>query len=191
MADDTKHGHRKPKPKPGGDHRRHGVPAWVSDHHVKAFAEPWTVDPDPRKLATFKKALWDHGMISPHFSRAAARSRGSDGLVDIPDAKRTNAQRHAFLLERARHEAGDEPMSPIDWYRDPVHNAETGGAGNSEHLYADATDWNAPRSSRLGAALYKVFSFGGIGTGASSGNIQHVDNGIANGGPRRWTYPSR
>jgi uncharacterized protein YcbK (DUF882 family) len=93
------------------------------------------------------------------------------------------------LLERVRHENGDKPLAPIDWYRDPVHNRETGGASNSEHLYADATDWNA--IGQLKATLERVFSFGGIGHGASSGNVQHVDNGVANGGPRRWTYPGR
>lgn len=164
------------------------VPNWAKGH-ARLWLEPWKVDPNPRKHARFKKALWEHGYVTPHFTISETSSRGSDGIRPIPTSKRTNAQRHGFLLEVVRHRNGDRPLAPIDWYRDPIHNRETGGATNSEHLYADATDWNA--SGSLKAILEDTFSFGGIGHGAVSGNVQHVDNGIANGGPRRWVYEGR
>jgi zinc D-Ala-D-Ala carboxypeptidase len=160
------------------------VPSWAHDKGWgELWRKPWTVGRDPANHPEFKQALWDRGFITPHFTRAEARS--GDGVA-LPDQYRDNAQRHGFSLEDVRHRRGDHPLSPIDWYRSPAHNAAVGGVPNSQHLYGDATDWPSEGDQAgFNAVMEQVFEHGGIGTGAVSHRVMHVDNGPE----RRWTYP--
>lgn len=152
------------------------------------WEKPWLVDVDPKKAASFKKLLWDHGYASPNFTVKECASK--DGVA-VPESLRTNCQRHCFKLERARRELG-RPLGFLDLYRSPAHNAATGGVSSSEHLFADASDWGAqPDQAKFDEVMARIFDAGGIGRGAVSGHIQHVDDGAKNGGPRRWTYPGR
>lgn len=165
-------------------------PNWVEDHPAwrEKWDRPWLVELDGRADRGFKRALWDHGLLSPHFTR---KEGGSHDGVAIPESLRVNAQRHALKLERVRRELG-RPLSFIDLYRSPAHNAATGGVSSSEHLFADASDWGPqPDQAKFNEVTRRIFAAGGIGSGASSGNVQHLDDGAKNGGPRRWTYPGR
>jgi hypothetical protein len=165
------------------------APSWLKGDHEREFwAKPWTVPLSSHEAADFKRKLWAHGLISPHFTRAEAASRQYDGdVIPIPDSLRAKAQYHGFALERVRHDLGDRALNPLDWYRDPVHNAEVGGASQSAHMEAWATDWSDAERIRLGsarfdAAMQRQFAYGGIGT--YQGHVRHVDNGAE----RRWTY---
>lgn len=167
-------------------------PDWLENKTEREkWDKPWTVELTSTKDKDFKQKLWNHGYISPHFTRKEAQSRRFNGTVaDIPDSLRANAQYHGFALERARHALGDKSMNPLDWYRDPVHNSEVGGATQSAHMQANATDWAESERERLGGNRFDdvmdaQFAHGGRGyQGVVGGPIRHVDNG-----PERvWTY---
>lgn len=155
--------------------------------YAKYNKKPWKVPLSPRMRKRYKQYLWDHGKLSPNFSKDEAAS--GDG-VGIPSSLRHHAQEHAFRLERVRHILGDKSMGALSWYRSPQHNANVGGATFSKHKEAHATDWSSQERARLGgekfdAAMEKVFKKGGIGRQGSSGYpVRHVDNGPN----RRWYY---
>jgi uncharacterized protein YcbK (DUF882 family) len=104
----------------------------------------------------------------------------------VPPALRANAQRHAFNLERLRHELGDKPLPTLSWYRTPAWNDVVGGAVNSRHLQADATDFTTQTvssfgTSRFEAASEKVFAKGAYGRYASGSR-----HGDSRGFRARW-----
>lgn len=168
------------------------VPKWVQGNATwrEHWEKPWLVDVNPRKAAPFKKALWRHGYLSPHFKRAEGASRSSRfGVQAIPEKYRVYAQRYCFVLERVRHELG-RPLAWLDMYRSPAHNDEVGGATASEHVFACAADWpSQPNQHEFDNSMRRHYYSGGIGSGAVTGRVMHTDTGCRNGGPRRWTYP--
>lgn len=165
------------------------VPAWLPAGFADYWNHPWTV---PISGADdFKLLLWNHGLVSPNFTRREAGGQDRHPLgCAVPDSLRANVQRHAFTLERVRHDLGDRAMGPGSWYRCPPHNNAVGGASASQHMNAWATDWFDTERARLGgtefdAAMERHFSNGGRGyQGAVGGPIRHVDNGPA----RVWVY---
>ena len=167
------------------------VPKWIPqikrEKRRKQWAawykRPWTVPTGRMQARRFKKALWKHGLLSPNFSRESAKS--GDG-VGIPLYLRKRAQRHAFALERVRHDLGDKPLSPLSWYRSGTpgvnngHNAAVGGAVWSRHKMADATDWSNA-SDALSRSLEKHCTGLGYNPGRK---VRHGDNGPE----RTWNY---
>lgn len=147
-------------------------PKWLTtkaqrDH----WREPWKVPLDPEKAQTFKKKLWDHGLLSPNFTRAEAGSK--DGKP-IPANLRRKAQRQAFHMERVRHLEGDKPMKILSWYRSPAHNAAEGGVSNSRHLTAQACD---PQTPIRAETAERVFVNGAVGyQSPSNRTVRHVDS---------------
>lgn len=100
---------------------------------------------------------------------------------------RTRARNHAFNLERLRHELGDVSMPILSWYRHPAYNRAIGGASQSRHMSADATDFSRETVNRIGrgrffSAANKVFAKGGVGDYPSGS--AHVDS---RGWYARWT----
>lgn len=167
------------------------LPDWLPSKFAEAWSKPWLVSADPSSATEFKSLLWGHGLVSPHYTRREAGGQDRNPLgCAVPESLRANAQRHAFTLERVRHELGDRPLGPLSWYRCPPHNSSVGGASASQHLQASATDWSdATRASaggdRFDEAMERAFSNGGRGyQGAVGGPIRHVDNGPA----RTWVY---
>lgn len=72
------------------------------------------------------------GRISPHFKLAEFESKGNTDFT---------IKCHRQLvrgLEEYRDTVG--PVSVLSGYRDPAHNDSVGGAGNSQHLYGNASD---------------------------------------------------
>lgn len=159
-------------------------PRWCDTKALREhWNRPWLVGLDKDDAEVFKKRLWEHGYLSPHFKRDECKS--PDG-VSIPNELRHNAQRQAFRMERYRHAIGDKPIGFISWYRSPQHNAAVGGASESRHMKADATD---RRFENTKAAL-KIWNSGGIGwegPGVGRGAILHADS---RPGPERaeWAY---
>lgn len=66
----------------------------------------------------------------------------------VPDAYRANAQRTLELLQRIRDVLG-VPVIVTNGFRSPVHNAEIAGAAlNSQHMSADAADFDVPSMTK-------------------------------------------
>lgn len=137
-----------------------------------------------RRSHKFKRLLLEHGYLSPHFTLADAKCH--DG-TPVPSSMRHDAQRHAFNLERFRHQIGDRPLPVLSWYRDPAYNRAIGGATASKHMLAIATDFttqlvNAIGRSRFFSIANRVFSNGGVGDYPSGS--AHLDS---RGYRARWT----
>lgn len=170
------------------------TPSWVKNKKEKEkWNKPWTVGLSSEDDKDFKAKCWEHGYLSPHFSRDEAASKSDNcgnPKVQIPEGQlRKNAQYHAFSLERVRHAVGDKPMSPLSWYRHPPHNSCVGGASASQHMQANATDWSDATRASIGAdkfdnAMHSQFANGGRGVVGNTRHIRHVDNGPA----RTWSY---
>lgn len=147
------------------------TPRWLTtDAQRQHWREPWNVSLDPDRARAFKQKLWDHGYLSPNFTRKEAASK--DGTA-IPSNLRRKAQRHAFHMERVRHIEG-RPIGILSWYRSPSHNASVGGVSNSQHLQARACD---PATPIKPATAEKVFANGAIGYQSRADNtVRHVDS---------------
>lgn len=162
-------------------------------HERRLWERPWTVPAASDKAKDFKAKLWEHGYLSPNFKRSEFASRAdscSCATAAIPETLRARAQYHAFRLEVARHELGDKPMAPLSAYRSPCHNGCVGGATQSQHMNAWATDWSDDMRARLGGERFDevmetVFAHGGRGyVRVVGGQVRHVDNGPE----RTWVY---
>lgn len=170
--------------------KRRGLPNWLPTHFADQWRKPWTVSRSGGDQASFKRLIWEHGYASPHYTRkeAGGTLRHPQGCP-VPEGLRGNCQYHAFSLERVRHECGDKAMGPLSWYRCGPHNSAVGGATQSQHMQANATDWSDATRASLGAdrfdnAMHREFANGGRGVLGSSRHIRHVDNGPA----RQWSY---
>lgn len=167
--------------------RPEGVPAWLAREHFERWLKPWSED--ARGSSAFKSQLLAHGYLSPHFTKREASGRHRNPLgTDVPANLLGNAQRHAFNLEILRHELGDIVMTFLSWYRNPQHNADVGGASQSRHMQADATDFDQPTIARAGGTgrfdqvADRVFANGGFGQYPSG--ARHVDS---RGWRARWS----
>lgn len=139
------------------------VPRSLPKRYRKYWRHPWYRR--ARASRGFKRACLHHGKLSPNFSLAEARC--NDG-TNVPQSLLGNAQRHAFNLERFRHQMGDKSLSSNSWYRTPSYNRKVGGASQSRHMSADATDFTSQTVAKFGRAKWysvaeRVFRNGGVG----------------------------
>lgn len=154
------------------------VPPDLLEHWNK----PWTSA--ARNNVDFRAWLRDHGYLSPHFTMKEAACK-DPGRTPIPHSLVRKARDHAFNLEKLRHKLGDRPMPVNSWYRTPAWNRHVGGAGQSKHMEAIATDFSLRTVSSLPRFDYwanKVFATGGVGT--YPGGARHVDS---RGWRARWS----
>jgi hypothetical protein len=154
------------------------VPAKYAEH----WRHPWT--DAARKSRGFRRWLNKHGYLTPHFRISEARCKHCGRL---PFVVKVRARKHAFNLERFRHELGDRPVSILSWFRCRTHNTNIGGATNSRHMKGDATDHTKQWVERVGrsrfnAAAEKVFQSGGVGSYPSGS--KHLDS---RGTRARWS----
>lgn len=87
------------------------------------------------------------------------------------------------LVERLEHLRGlvQRPIRIVSGYRCPVHNAEVGGAPDSQHMYGAAAD--IPEGvATTGQAVRAGF----VGIGFRGPWAIHVD--VRDGPPARWEY---
>ena len=138
------------------------------------WAHPWTEK--ARKSLGFRRWLKAHGYLSPNFRTVEAHSK--DG-VRIPRRYSYVARQHAFRLEKFRHACGDKPMPVLSWYRSPARNSAVGGARNSQHMRAIATDFDQSVVSRIGRERFfrvadVIFARGGVGN--YPGGNAHLDS---------------
>jgi hypothetical protein len=146
------------------------------------WKHPWTLA--ARQSKAFRTFCWEHGYLSPHFSRHDGACH--DG-TPIPSSLRRNAQRHAFNMERFRHALGDRPLPTISWYRTPSYNRQIGGASQSQHMQADASDMSKATVDKFGHDHFfrvadVIFRNGGVGE--YPGGSAHTDS---RGWRARWT----
>lgn len=159
------------------------APDWCDTPKLREYwREPWSRG--ARQSRVFKHRCWEHGYVSPNFTRAEWKCH--DG-TPVPDSLKPNAQRHGFHLERFRHELGDPSLPILSAYRTPSYNSSIGGASQSRHMSADATDFDVSTVNRIGASKFdqtadRVFSNGGFGQ--YPGGSRHVDS---RGYKARWT----
>jgi hypothetical protein len=164
-------------------------PNWCDTPTLRRYWEhPWTVPLSRFKARKFKRRLWSHGLLSPHYTRDEAACK--DGTA-VPRSLRGPAQRQAFHLERVRHLRGDRSLPILSWYRTPSYNASVGGASESQHVKARAGDIEESTRQHLGGTQFDnacevVFANGGIGSQTVVGGpVRHVDS---RRGPARWVY---
>jgi uncharacterized protein YcbK (DUF882 family) len=153
---------------------RKRYPAWLPKELRRHWDRPWTKA--ARHHRGFKHLLWEHGYISPHFTREEWRCK--DGTA-VPKHLKSNAQRHAFHLEVLRHELGDVPLPGISFFRTERHNREIGGARESRHVDADASDHSKETVDQIGRDFFirtaqRVFDNGGVGV--YPGGSVHLDS---------------
>jgi hypothetical protein len=155
----------------------------------KIWREPWLRNsmihrinlPMRRKL---RKALDASGLISPHFTWSTAACH--DG-TPVPQRLRGNATRQAWRLEEFRHALGDKPVPILSWYRTPAYNRKIGGATQSQHMQATATDFDREFVDRVGRSRFfalanKFWKNDGVGDYPSGS--AHTD---VRGFRARWT----
>lgn len=171
-----------PEEKPTADHPD-GVPSWVPKQHWEKWQRPW--EPAAARSTAFCELCLGHGYLSPHFTRKESACHDPAGTA-VPASLRANSQRQAFYLERLRHELGDKPPPILSWYRTKAWNEHVGGALESRHMQADASDFTVQTIQSFGAAKFdaaceKVYAKGGFGRYASGSR-----HGDARGARARW-----
>lgn len=162
--------------------RRRGVPHWLPDQYVPLWRKPWTKN--ARNNQAFRNLLWSKGYASPNFTEAETRCK--DG-TRVPATLRKGAQDQAFRLEQVRHHLGDISMPVLSWYRHAAYNRLIGGASQSRHIQADATDFDIGTVNRIGRTrfdaaferFYKNDGFGQYPSGSRHGDVR--------GYRSRWT----
>jgi uncharacterized protein YcbK (DUF882 family) len=85
-------------------------------------------------------------------------------------------------LEELRARLG-RPVPIVSGYRCPPHNADVGGASNSQHMYAAAADL----PDKL-ATISEAKAAGFTGIGSKGDYAIHVD--VRDGPLAMWTYPT-
>lgn len=129
-----------------------------------------------RKNPGFKRWCRDHGYLSPHFTRGEAACH--DGSP-VPSSLLGEAQHHAFNLERFRHKLGGPSLPVLSWYRTPSYNAQIGGASQSRHMSADATDFSVGTVQAIGTGRWDSVAadvFRNGGRGRYPGGSRHLDS---------------
>jgi hypothetical protein len=161
---------------------RRGIPGWVPDRFVRLWRQPWTEA--ARTNQEFKDLLWSKGYASPNFTEPETRCKRGDR---VPESLRKGCQEQAFQLEQVRHELGDISMPALSWYRPRDYNALIGGATDSKHIDAIATDFDVATVNRVGrtkfdAAFEKYYANDGFGQYPSGSR-----HGDVRGYRARWT----
>ena len=159
------------------------MPRWVDREYWEHWQKPW--EEKAPNSSKFRELLWKNGFASPHFERKETSCQ-DPANTQVPGSLKANAQRQAFNLEKLRHELGDKPLPILSWYRTPAHNAAVGGASQSRHMQADATDFTVQTvqefgSAKFDAACEKTYANGGFGQYPSGS--RHADS---RGTRARW-----
>lgn len=160
------------------------VPRWVPSQYWELWQKPW--DEAAPKSAKFRELCWKNRFASPHFERKETSCHDPQNS-SVPESLRTNAQRQAFNLEKLRHALGDKPLPILSWYRTPAWNTHVGGASQSRHMQADATDFTVQTVADFGTGGFdqtcdRIYASGGFGTYPTGS--RHVDS---RGSRARWS----
>lgn len=161
-----------------------GTKAAVARFQMACNLGPWlTVDSIPGNLT--QAAMLNLPHLSENFVVDELKSHGNGDCY---------VKRELLAALETLRSRLNMPIHVIDAYRDPQHNAEVGGVGNSQHVDGLAADIPQICSWRAVANL-QIFS----GIGDRHGAISHVDlrhlagarnptPGATPLNPARWTY---
>lgn len=99
-------------------------------------------------------------------TKNGTRIPSSKGIVD-------NIISQAKHLDNLRKANGNRPLVVTSWYRDPITNAQVGGANRSDHLTGRSTDLFCPSMKILDFQKFCVsyWKLGGVGRGAPKGFV--------------------
>lgn len=133
----------------------------------------------PKTARAVQEVVDNGGFLSPHFHMDELRCKHCGRIRFLRETLED--------LEEVRAVVG--PLTPVSAYRCPVHNANVGGASNSQHRMGAACDLNIPLS------LAERVQFAGIGT--CGDRCLHGDRRDASGNnttgatihdPTYWSY---
>jgi len=135
------------------------LPAKYHDH----WDHPWTEK--ARKTLGFRRWLKKNGYLTPHFPTSDSKCK--DG-TPVPRWLSYRCRQHAFQLEKFRHAVGDVPLDVLSWYRHRAYNRKIGGASQSKHILAIATDFAKETVDKVGRKRWfqvadVIFANGGVG----------------------------
>ncbi len=161
---------------------RRGLPVWLPTRYGDLWRKPWTAA--ARDNQGFRDLIWAKGYASPDFTEPETRCKRGDR---VPATLRRGTQDQAFRLEQVRHSLGDVSMPVLSWYRPADYNRLIGGATNSRHIQADASDFDISTVNRIGRSrfdsafekYYKNDGFGQYPSGSRHGDVR--------GYRARWT----
>lgn len=168
----------------------------MTDAGIRAFQAAWNLGEalvgdgivGPKTTAalatSYSRRQAGRGDLSEHFS---AREFACKCGGKYRDCRRILIQRRQLqALEKYRARVGG-PVVIVSGYRCPQHNAAVGGAKGSQHMYGTASDVHATLSV---AQVRSLAAFTGIGYGASSGKVIHIDtrSTSSTGTPALWSY---
>jgi hypothetical protein len=161
---------------------KRGIPNWLPVEYANLWRHPWTEK--ARSNTAFRQLIWSRGYASPNFTEPETRCKRGDR---VPSHLVKGCQEQAFQLEQVRHELGDISMPALSWYRPRDYNALIGGATNSKHIDAIATDFDVATVNRVGrtrfdAAFEKYYANDGFGQYPSGSR-----HGDVRGYRARWT----
>ncbi|MCN9242587.1 D-Ala-D-Ala carboxypeptidase family metallohydrolase [Streptomyces sp. RY43-2] len=129
-----------------------------------------------------------HFSFSEFYSKdGAAFNNGKVGAATVKE----NVRRLMYKLEAVRKKAGNSAITINSGFRSIAHNAASGGASNSMHLYGVAADIVVSGHSTL--QTYKIAETCGFsGLEAYSHSWQHVDSRVqyASYGSGSWWWES-
>lgn len=136
-----------------------GLPAKYRYH----WTHPWTEK--ARKSLGFRRWCKKLGYLSPNFP--TRESKCKDG-TPVPRHLSYRCRQHAFKLEKFRHACGDKSLPVLSWYRTRAYNRRIGGASQSRHIQADATDFSRQTVESIGRRKFfqvaeAIFAGGGVG----------------------------
>jgi GH25 family lysozyme M1 (1,4-beta-N-acetylmuramidase) len=175
----------RPEPEPPDEpDRPKSVPRWLPKAHWDRWQRPW--EDAASRSSKFRELCWKNGLASPHFEVKETACHDPQN-TPVPANLRTNSQRQAFNLEKLRHALGDRSLPALSWYRTPAWNAHVGGASQSRHMQADATDFTIQTVQSFGTdkfdrACDRIYANGGFGTYPTGS--RHVDS---RGSRARWS----
>ena len=124
-------------------------------------------------------ALEDSDGSTTHFEFSEFHSKDGSGFnsgkVDAATVKE-NVRRLMYKLEAVRAKAGDRPITINSGFRSISHNANVGGASNSQHMYGIAADIVISGRSVSDTISYaKTSGFSGI---IRYSTFTHVDSRV-------------
>lgn len=120
--------------------------------------------PGPKTERALRTCIKSGGRCSENFWFREFSSKGaSDTTIKL---------RRELVVGLEEYRARFGPVSIVSGYRDPAHNHNVGGAGNSQHLYGNGAD--IPRKATV-AQVRALGRFSGIGYESADGLVRHVD----------------
>jgi len=179
-------------------------PVWKDTNRQDGKPGPWRKVWKKIVPKAPKRKYGARGTVGPAVRFTWSETECSDG-TPVPVSLRGRVAAQARYLNQLRSKTAkhyglkfsDVSINVNSWYRTPAYNTQIGGAKNSQHVHARATDITVvinppgrkpilltPRKVAELAESVPAFRYGGIGWyDAAHGSFTHVDH---RDGAARW-----